>query len=316
MKLHYFQRKDGQLNFGDDLNAWLWEKIFPGFFQNDSDTTFVGMGTLINNRLPERLGQPKNVLIFSTGAGYEEQLKIIPQEWKIYCVRGPLSAKILGIPSHLGIADGAILTRKFYQPQATKVYQYSFMPHVSNAILGGELFRKTCQDLGFGYIDPRGSTEKVLESISQTEILLAEAMHGAIIADTLRIPWIPLTTSPKILSFKWNDWCQSVGVPYKPRYLSPLRRIYPRLMTKHMASRRTRRYWQLTARSLNHWQKSILQNPNSLLQIFSGESRIYFQTQLLNITKTATPILSSDIILERLTSLLEEKVEQLKSDWI
>lgn len=35
MKLYYYESKEG--NFGDDLNRWLWDSIFPGFFDSDEN---------------------------------------------------------------------------------------------------------------------------------------------------------------------------------------------------------------------------------------------------------------------------------------
>jgi succinoglycan biosynthesis protein ExoV len=40
-------------------------------------------------------------------------------------------------------------------------------------------------------------------------------MHGAILADTLRVPWIPVITSPIINVFKWRDWTMSLGLDYR-----------------------------------------------------------------------------------------------------
>lgn len=36
-------------------------------------------------------------------------------------------------------------------------------------------------------------------------MVLADAMHAAIIADAMRVPWLPLITSPQINTFKWLD---------------------------------------------------------------------------------------------------------------
>jgi succinoglycan biosynthesis protein ExoV len=46
-------------------------------------------------------------------------------------------------------------------------------------------------------------------------------MHGAIIADYFRTPWIPVKISRKILDFKWHDWCESIDVQYEPVLLQP-----------------------------------------------------------------------------------------------
>jgi len=51
--------------------------------------------------------------------------------------------------------------------------------------------------------------------------VVTEAMHGAIVADTLRIPWVPVVCSPAILPFKWSDWTRSVELAYRPRLLPP-----------------------------------------------------------------------------------------------
>jgi succinoglycan biosynthesis protein ExoV len=72
------------------------------------------------------------------------------------------------------------------------------------------------------YIDPHGSVEEVLRSIASAEVLFTEAMHGAILADTLRIPWVPVQAYKHICGFKWRDWCQSLALDYHPVRLLPL----------------------------------------------------------------------------------------------
>src|SRR5262249_35878333 len=49
------------------------------------------------------------------------------------------------------------------------------------------------------------------------------ALHGAIAADTLRVPWIPVHDSRNddTLLFKWQDWCLSVGLDHQPHFLAP-----------------------------------------------------------------------------------------------
>ena len=51
MKLYYYKSPKG--NFGDDLNPWLWNRLRPELFSENSDILFVGIGTLINHRLPK-----------------------------------------------------------------------------------------------------------------------------------------------------------------------------------------------------------------------------------------------------------------------
>ena len=52
--------------------------------------------------------------------------------------------------------------------------------------------------------------------------IVAEAMHGAIVADALRVPWVPVQLSDRILNLKWWDWCRSLNMEYKPLRFPPV----------------------------------------------------------------------------------------------
>ena len=297
MKLFYYQRPDGLPNFGDQLNCWLWPRLLPGFLDEDETIVFIGIGTLLNHLLPQRISNAKTVIVFSTGAGYESRLRQIPQHWKIYCVRGSLSAKTLGLSKNLAIADAGILVRKFYQSDSLKSYQYAYMPHINHAKFSASIIQAVCESLGWKYIDPREPIEQILTTITKTKVLLAEAMHGAIIADALRVPWIPIITSPRILKSKWQDWCSSIHCTYKPYHLSPLVPGYPRYARGMRSSIAASFYWSQS------------------LQQFPIIAPNCFEKQLIKVSKMATPNLSLDTKIEQLTTQLEEKLEQLKFDF-
>ena len=225
MKLYYFQRKEG--NFGDDLNDWLWEKLIPNTFDSDEKKVFFGIGTIINDRIYDRAPNADKIIVFGSGVGYGKtplaNLPVVNSDWKIYCVRGPLSAEVLGINAKLAITDGAVLIRKLFEfPNTKRIYRFSYMPHVNQAVKHRDVLTKVCSQLGYGYIDPCWSREKVLSSLCQTETIITEAMHGAIVADALRIPWIPVKTNKSLFEFKWQDWCKSVGLSYQPQTIAHL----------------------------------------------------------------------------------------------
>ncbi|MGB3190269.1 MAG: polysaccharide pyruvyl transferase family protein [Limnoraphis sp.] len=303
MKLFYYKRRDGFSNFGDQLNHWLWPQLLPGFFDEDETTAFIGIGTLLNQFLSQRVPQAKQLIIFSTGVGYEQPLKTLDKNWKLYCVRGKLSAQKLGLSPDLAITDGAILTRRLYQPSPQKNYRFTYIPHIHHATFAGQIWQRICEQIGFRYLDPRSSVDEVLSTISQTEVLLAEAMHGAIIADTFRVPWIPIITSPRILPFKWQDWCSSIDVQYYPYFLSPLIKSYPKYA----------RGIRSGFNAFTHWKNSFLQFPQ-ISQFWQEQEEVYGM-QLLKIAQTGRQQLSSDSQLERLTVQLEEKLDRLKTDW-
>jgi succinoglycan biosynthesis protein ExoV len=284
MKLYYFQHTEGIGNFGDDLNPWLWEKLIPDYLDQDDKTAFVGIGTLLNNWLPSNTPNAKLRIIFGTGVGYGDVDAIKGSDcYKFYCVRGPLSAQSLNLEPELAVTDAAILVRKFFQANHPKKFRFSYMPHVGQ--MAEKELSLVCQELGIGFIDPRWTPEKVLLALSATEVLLTEAMHGAIVADALRIPWIPIVSKPKILSFKWQDWCQSIGVEYQPIHL-------PRLIDPN-----TQKWPRNFACSVNNW--------------FMAKSTI---SRFKEIMKKSKPILSKDITVETLTLKVEERLEQFKID--
>jgi succinoglycan biosynthesis protein ExoV len=210
MKLYYHRNKNGIPNFGDDLNPWLWSRLIAEELDDNSSTMFLGIGTLLNDRLPPARAR----VVFGTGCGIGGPPSVSPS-WTFYAVRGPLSAKALGLDPEYAVTDPAILVSHLVPPaNSPKRFSFSYMPHYRNAC---ETWQRACERIGFGYIDPRRPIEEVLQATQSTKVLLAEAMHGAIIADTLRVPWIPIRSGDKILRFKWEDWCFSMEVPYEPR---------------------------------------------------------------------------------------------------
>lgn len=284
MKLYYYQRDDGVSNFGDALNAWLWPQLIPGVLDEDETEAFVGIGTLINQKLPKRTPKARRRIIFSTGAGKLEADFTLDESYRVYCLRGPLSARALNLSPKVAIADGAILVRRLVALDCSKLYSFSYMPHHRQADDG---WAAICQDLGFGFIDPRWPVEKVLKAIANTEVLLSEAMHGAIVADALRVGWIPVVTTSSIYRLKWQDWCQSLKVEYCPIELPR-----PPAMSAKPG-------WLASLRSPQTWWQ---------FQQARGK--------LLQSTRTVRFSLSKESDLEAATVRLEEKLEQLKDEAI
>lgn len=211
MKLYYW--KGHVSNFGDELNVWLWPRLLPGVLDNDPRAIFVGIGSLLNRQLPVA---PLKV-IFGAGTGYGAPPTLDKRSWKIYCVRGPLTAKKLNVSENLAITDSATLVRCVSLPVSDVTYSVSWMPHWISAEVGE--WQAVCREMGINFIDPRDKVENVLAAIGSTKLLVTGALHGAIIADALRVPWIAVQTKPFTLEFKWVDWSNSVGLDYRPVHL-------------------------------------------------------------------------------------------------
>lgn len=304
MKLYYYQRPDKVSNFGDHLNPWLWNQLLPGIFDENETTAFVGIGTLLNNLLPDRLAKAGRIVVFSSGVGYAKGLPVIDDFWKIYCLRGLLSAQKLGVPDQLAVTDGAILVRRVFKPSGHKANRFAYMPHINHVKYDDAVWKLLCEQIGFKYIAPHWPTEQVLSAISQTEVLLAEAMHGAIIADALRVPWIPIRTSARILTFKWQDWCSSINVEYQPIYVTSLLDLdLPVARDIHSSLPAT-----------YHWLNWLKQDRFHSLGKLWGDQQQLIATQLVRIAKTTRPNLSDDQRIEQLTVELEERLSNFKTD--
>lgn len=224
MKLYYYQDPAG--NFGDDLNPWLWYGLAPELFDEDGSKLLVGIGTLINSKVP---AQPRK-LVFGSGVGYNAAPKI-DADWKFYCVRGPLSAQTLGLDKSLALSDPAVLITQLMPPATVeRTGMVSFMPH--HASLHFADWKSICDAAGINFIHPAANMHEIVFQIRQSRLVIAEAMHLAIVADAFRTPWIPVACYDHILRFKWDDWCQSLDMVYEPLQLE---RVWD--MERHLSPR-------------------------------------------------------------------------------
>lgn len=208
MKLVYHQGK----NFGDALNPLILNRILPDFFDNKEKEIFLGIGSIIG--LKQHLPQKKIVFTSGYAAGDESTYghkPVINESWDIQCVRGPLTAKILGLDQDLVVADGAILLNRLYERQNSKKYKFSYMPHHVSLNMYSH-WKSLLEQVNINLIDPRDDVNKILDQIDSSENLITEAMHGAIVADAFRIPWCGVKAYPYINEFKWDDWAASLDM--------------------------------------------------------------------------------------------------------
>lgn len=142
------------------------------------------------------------------------------QSWCVYAVRGPLSARALGLEDSFAITDPAILLTLLDLAEVQPQILVAFMPHHITARRFD--WATACRQAGIHYLDPAAGVEQNLRDIRSSRLVVAEAMHAAIVADAFRVPWIPLKLFGYILDFKWQDWCQSMGLAYAPMMMSDL----------------------------------------------------------------------------------------------
>lgn len=212
MQAFYWESAHG--NFGDDLNLWLWDFLLPGFREVHPDVLLVGVGTVLNQVL---LPKGTKKLVVGSGFGYGKLPDMSdPAEWDIRAVRGPLTAEKIRVDSRLGIVDPAVMVADMPEFQnVPKTRGAIFVPHWESTI--GGVWPAVCKSAGLAYIDPCGEAKSVIRAIAGAELVVAESMHAGILADAFRVPWVAVSTSRSINSFKWQDWATSLNVKYRPR---------------------------------------------------------------------------------------------------
>lgn len=314
MKPYYWESDHG--NFGDDLNLWLWDFLLPGMREAHDETLLVGVGTVLNKVL---LPAGQHKLVIGSGFGYGALPDFSnADEWDIRCVRGPLTAKKIGLPPEKGIVDPAVLVTEMPEFQnLPKNGRKTFIPHWESAIAG--LWPEICKTVGLSYLDPRGEAKAVIREIAQSELIVAESMHGAILADAFRVPWVAVTTSQSINSFKWNDWASTVGVTYAPKHVP--------ISTRAEAIIKGGRFWGMefgrTVAAEEDPNKRpidegvLLAEPRqSSLRGIAKQALAAPSTLALWQASKATPQLSADSVLSSRKQQLLEAIDGVRRDYL
>lgn len=220
MNLLYCHMEKG--NFGDDINEWFWDRLAPGLIDNKGDDTLFGIGTILQSYYSDRLNVADRKFVLGAGAGSKGPLPVLDSSWKIYGVRGPLTATYFELSNDMVVGDPAIMIGRMADLLSTGSRSgVGFMPHVWTTEAWD--WRPICDRLGIEFVDPTADSRETIKKISSLEKLLTEAMHGAIVADAVRTPWVAVVLSPRFEPSKWCDWAGSLGIDLHFRQLPYLR---------------------------------------------------------------------------------------------
>ncbi|MBR9765255.1 MAG: polysaccharide pyruvyl transferase family protein [Rhodobacteraceae bacterium] len=224
MELFYWQSPNG--NVGDDLNAWLWPKVLgpdaldaPGTHSHaapaEGDRRFLGIGSVLVRR--HLLPKPGRNVIFGPGLrSAEDAAGVREHDLRIAFVRGPLSAAALGGCPF--ICDPAILAPGHFQRHEAVPGRIGFVPYMTTPAPVVDRIR---DETGVVPIPTTLPVEQFLSALTRCEYVVCEAMHGAILADSFRIPWAGCRISSAFHEgptsiFKWTDWQRSLALEAPP----------------------------------------------------------------------------------------------------
>jgi succinoglycan biosynthesis protein ExoV len=179
-----YQWRGAHRNFGDELNGLLWPELLPDFFDENEDTRFLGIGSILDDRHDPNVRK----LVAGSGYGGYQPRIALDKTWIVHWVRGKQTARLLGLSPAIGIGDPASLVPLAGLSPMRENRDLGFMPHFESAIRGA--WQEVSAVAGATLIDPRDDPLAVIAAIGKCRVLMSEALHGIIVADALRVPWI------------------------------------------------------------------------------------------------------------------------------
>jgi len=206
--LHHWQ--GAAPNFGDELNTVLWPRLLPNFFDGKPDVRFLGIGSILDGRHP---ADQMKLVAGSGYAGYERKPRL-DGSWLIHWVRGPLTAAAIGLPTDLALGDPAMLLPLVLTVPTEPAVAVGYMPHFESLSRGP--WRQAAGLAGMTMIDPRDPPALVAAAVSRCRLLVSESLHGAVVADAFRVPWIPIRPLMGVHRSKWHDWTETLDLRIRP----------------------------------------------------------------------------------------------------
>lgn len=199
----------GVPNFGDDINAFLFEALCGvrvRFAADRSRPHFLGMGSIL-----AKATQSSVVL----GAGLLTPGPR-PRPLGAVSVRGELSRRHLDLAGDIPLGDPMVLVNLLMRPDGGD--DTGFVPHVS-ALPG----LRGLVPANIRLIDVRRPPCEVVRQIGRCRLVFSQSLHGLIVADAFEIPNIWVAPNGHMVGgdFKFRDYFSTLDAPKQSHALSP-----------------------------------------------------------------------------------------------
>ena len=211
-------------NFGDDMNEWFWDAVFPDYGQVAPDHTMFGIGSILWRKNFELFDK---IVVMGSGSGYGVTPDQVPDNATIGWVRGPRTGRLMGVEPDRVITDPATLAARLPEfSDVEKTDEVIFMPHVGTARLALD-WDGIASRAGVSYLSPANDSRMVIRRLAGARLVVTESLHGAILADAFRVPWVTMAISPTFTAHKFHDWAESMETDMRifPS-LGPLKALY------------------------------------------------------------------------------------------
>lgn len=208
-------------NVGDDYSGWLFSRALGERLQPDGDILLFGVGSILSRSFENafRDSKVRACAVFGSGARGPASLPDLSNgDWHVYCVRGPLTACIAGLPCEKAVADPAILSPRLIPAAVNPNGPVGIVPYFTAS---ESAWTSVSTSLGWRLVSPHQTVEDFVAQLAGCSRVWCESMHGAIFADAYGIPWRPISGTSirnegRTHAFKWTDWASSVGLGFDP----------------------------------------------------------------------------------------------------
>ena len=219
MRVYYYKRKDGLLNFGDDLGPASVEYALgrPVESAGPLSANIMGVGSIISTWSKQRAWK-RNLIdqvmsrtpIAIWGSGVIGQRDIVLPRCSLLAVRGPLTQKVIGYDDVPLFGDPGLLASRMVK-KAPANQKIGVVPHYVDK--NHPVIAALSNDPAFMVIDVEQDWKRVLSQISACDVILSSSLHGLIVADSYQIPNARVSFSGAIVGgdFKFFDYGHAIG---------------------------------------------------------------------------------------------------------
>lgn len=226
IRLYYMTRRDGGLNFGDDLSPLVLAHATGHSVEPSTilDCDVIGLGSLLQEcvkpgrvaRLAMRSlsGRPRP-LVWGTGLISDRRKVLTMRHLRVVALRGPGTAAQCGLGTTLPMGDPGLLLTEMVPPRRRPPrYPLGLIPHYADEGSPGLAAAQAAFPKA-RLISVNAPAMDVVAAIADCAVILSSSLHGLIVADALGIPNARLRFSERILGgdFKFLDHAASVGRP-------------------------------------------------------------------------------------------------------
>lgn len=220
LKLFYYRRPNGLLNFGDDLSPIITSYVSgrPIEWSPPNTAELIGLGSILHltkkNLLRRFLHWSNSAAVKVWGSGIISRdvgKKKISRNLDYLSVRGPLTRDVLALPKDTAMGDPGLIVGEIF-PHRTPKYDVGVVLHYAHKRRRSEVL-ETWPFLKAHFIDVEDEAENVVASISECKSILSSSLHGLVIADAMGIPNMKLPMQDDLMGgdFKFRDYFGSIG---------------------------------------------------------------------------------------------------------